>query len=152
MSRRHGYGRVGADTANVLGGLFITSIANAAYSRQAMPATDRRPFALYIDEFQSFTSRSLADMLPSLRKYGVGLTLATQSTAGTDTAITDAILANTGTIIAFRVGPKDAEVLTRVFGERDLEGWELQRLPRGRGMVKLGTAEAFTVQMPHTQS
>ncbi|MFV0303314.1 MAG: type IV secretory system conjugative DNA transfer family protein [Paracoccus sp. (in: a-proteobacteria)] len=147
-----GKGRLGADTANVLGGLVITSLANAAYSRQTVPATDRRPFALYIDEFQSFTSRSLADMLPSLRKYGVGLTLATQSTTGTDTAITDAILANTGTIIAFRVGPKDAEVLARVFGERDLEGRELQKLVRGRGMVKLGTAVAFTIQTLHTQS
>ncbi|MFV0410760.1 MAG: type IV secretory system conjugative DNA transfer family protein [Paracoccus sp. (in: a-proteobacteria)] len=142
-----GKGRLGADTANVLGGLIITSLANAAYSRQTMPAKDRRPFALYIDEFQSFTSRSLADMLPSLRKYGVGLTLATQSTTGTDTAITDAILANTGTIIAFRVGPKDAEVLARVFGERDLEGRELQKLGSGRGMVRLGTEQAFMVEM-----
>lgn len=134
-----GKGRLGADTANVLGGLIITSIANAAYSRQTLPTAERRPFALYIDEFQSFTSRSLADMLPSLRKYGVGLTLATQSTTGTDVATTDAILANTGTIVSFRVGPKDAEVLTRAFGERDLEGRELQKLVRGRGMVRLNS-------------
>lgn len=129
-------GRLGADTANVLGGLIITSIANAGYSRQTLPEAARRPFALYIDEFQSFTSRSLADMLPSLRKYGVGLTLATQSTTGTDTAVTDAILANVGTVIAFRVGPKDAEAMAKVFGEREVEARELQKLPRRRGLVR----------------
>ncbi len=91
-------------------------------------------------------------MLPSLRKYGVGLVLATQSTTGTDTAITDAILANIGTVIAFRVGPKDAEVMARVFGELDLEGRELQKLSRGRAMVRVGTALPFTVETPHTQS
>lgn len=131
-----GKGRLGADTANVLGGLIITSLANAAYSRQTLPAAERRPFALYIDEFQSFTSRSLADMLPSLRKYGVGLVLATQSTTGTDTAITDAILANVGSIIAFRVGPKDAEVLARVLG--DVDATDLRKLYRYRAMVKCG--------------
>ncbi|AUH34664.1 type IV secretory system conjugative DNA transfer family protein [Paracoccus tegillarcae] len=141
-----GKGRLGADTANVLGGLIITSIANAAYSRQMVSSAERRPFALYIDEFQSFTSRSLADMLPSLRKYGVGLVLATQSTTGTDTAITDAILANTGTIIAFRTGPKDAEVMARVMGE--VEAREVQKLVQGRGLVRLGTAPPFTV---HTE-
>ena len=43
-------GRLGSDVANVLGGLIVSSIALAAYSRQDQAMSKRRPFFLYVDE------------------------------------------------------------------------------------------------------
>lgn len=120
-------GKLGADVSNLLGGLIVSSIANAAYSRQDQPAVDRRPFFLYIDEFHSFTTAAFADMLPELRKYGLGLVVATQSSTRLDDSIREAIFGNVGTLISFRVGANDAAILTKHFSadvpsNRDLVG------------------------------
>jgi len=72
-------GRLGEDSSIVLGGLILSTLALAALSRA--DTTERRPFHIYVDEFQSFTTLMLANMLPELRKYGVGLTLANQHLA-----------------------------------------------------------------------
>jgi hypothetical protein len=71
-------GRIGEDSAGLLGGLLVTAIGLAAYSRADMPAAARRNFFAYIDEFQSFTTLALANMLSELRKYRVGFTIAHQ--------------------------------------------------------------------------
>src|SRR6185503_18943951 len=75
----------------------------------------RRDFFLYLDEFHTFTTQSLAGMLSELRKYRVGMVLAHQYLAQIDPAILDAILGNVGTLICFRVGLADAEILAREF-------------------------------------
>lgn len=120
-------GRLGADISNLLGGLIVSGIANAAYSRQDMPAGERRPFFLYVDEFHAFTTSAFTDMLAELRKYGLGLTLTTQHFARIENDAREAILGNVGTLISFRVGATDAALLTRQFGDdvpqpRDLTG------------------------------
>jgi type IV secretory pathway TraG/TraD family ATPase VirD4 len=56
----------------------VATIGLAALSRAEAPAASRRPFFLYVDEFQTFTTLAFANMMPELRKYGVGLTLAHQ--------------------------------------------------------------------------
>ena len=108
--------RLGADTANVLGGLIVSSIANAAYSRQELPEHDRKPYFLYVDEFHSLTTSVFADMLSELRKYGLGLVATTQYSARLERGVRDAIFGNVGTIISFRVGADDAIELERQFG------------------------------------
>ena len=109
-------GKLGADTANVLGGLIVSSIANAAYSRQELPEKDRKPYFLYVDEFHSLTTGAFADMLSELRKYGLGLVATTQYSARLERGVRDAIFGNVGTIISFRVGADDAIELERQFG------------------------------------
>ena len=109
-------GKLGADTANVLGGLIVSSIANAAYSRQELPEHDRKPYFLYVDEFHSLTTGAFADMLSELRKYGLGLVATTQYSARLERGVRDAIFGNVGTIISFRVGADDAIELERQFG------------------------------------
>ncbi|MGB8525802.1 MAG: hypothetical protein WCD75_02960 [Rhodoplanes sp.] len=69
-------GRIGEDSSTLLGGLLVTAIGLAAYSRADMPTAKRREFFVYIDEFQSFTTLALATMLSELRKYRVGFTIA----------------------------------------------------------------------------
>lgn len=80
-----------------------------------MPEEQRRDFHLYLDEFQSFTTLSLANMLSELRKYRVSLILAHQYLSQLDPEIRDAILGNAGTIVSFRLGVPDAEILAKEF-------------------------------------
>ncbi|MCA8926529.1 MAG: type IV secretory system conjugative DNA transfer family protein [Alphaproteobacteria bacterium] len=102
-------GRLGADTANVLGGLILSGIANAALSRA--DSTTRRPFFVYVDEFHSFSSGSLMAMLPQLRKYGIGITLAHQYLEQVERPLLAAVLGNVGSLMVFRVGAADAPFL-----------------------------------------
>ena len=71
-------GKIGTDTAALLGALLVSRIGMAALSRSEVPEEDRRDFYLYLDEFPSFTTLSLTAMLSELRKYRVGLILAHQ--------------------------------------------------------------------------
>ncbi len=108
-------GKIGEDSARLLGALLVSRIGVAALSRADAPAEMRRDFFLYLDEFQSFTTLSLAKMLSELRKYRVGLVLSHQYLSQLDEEVRDAILGNVGTIVAFRVGLEDAEVLEKEF-------------------------------------
>ncbi len=108
-------GRIGSDSSRLVGGLLVTAMGSAAFSRADLPLAGRRPFFIYIDEFQSFTTLALANMLAELRKYGVGMVLAHQYLSQLDPAIGDAVLGNAGTLICFRVGAADASVLAREF-------------------------------------
>jgi type IV secretory pathway TraG/TraD family ATPase VirD4 len=112
-------GRIGTDNANVLGGLIVSSLLNAALSRHDLPEHERRPFYLAVDEFHSFTTHSFADVLPEARKYGLSLTLANQHSMQLDSAVMEAIMGNVGTIIAFRLGAIDAPLFARQFGQLD---------------------------------
>jgi hypothetical protein len=71
-------GEIGEDSAGLLGGLLMTSLGLAAFSRTELPEHARRPFFLFVDEFQEFTTLSIANMLSELRKYQVGAILANQ--------------------------------------------------------------------------
>lgn len=133
-----GKGRLGADIANLLGGLLISGIASAAYSRQDQPAEERRPYYLYVDEFHSFTTSAFADMLSELRKYGANLTLTTQHFSRLEDRAREAVLGNVGSLISFRVGATDAILLARQFGED---------VPKPRDLVGLANYEMFVKLM-----
>jgi type IV secretory pathway TraG/TraD family ATPase VirD4 len=104
-------GKIGEDTAELLGGLLVTSIGLAALGRTEIPEQNRRDFFVYLDEFHSFTTLSLATMLSELRKYRVGLILAHQYLSQLEVEIRDAVFGNVGTIISFRLGKMDAQIL-----------------------------------------
>src|SRR5260221_2066952 len=108
-------GRIGEDSSSLLGGLLVTTIGLAAFSRADTPPVERRDFFVYIDEFQSFTTLALANMLSELRKYRVGFTLAHQYLHQLEPDIRHAVLGNAGSIISFRVGVEDVPYLVREF-------------------------------------
>jgi hypothetical protein len=108
-------GKIGEDTAALLGALLVSRIGLAALSRAEMPEGERRDFFLYLDEFQSFTTLNLANMLSELRKYRVGMILAHQYLTQLDLPVRDAILGNAGTVVTFRLGLADAEILAKEF-------------------------------------
>lgn len=104
-------GRLGEDAASILGGFLVSTIGLAALSRADGAASERRPFFLYVDEFQTFTTLAFVNLLPELRKYGLGLTMAHQYLHQLDPDIRHAVLGSAGTLIAFRVGAEDAGIL-----------------------------------------
>jgi hypothetical protein len=108
-------GIIGEDTATLLGSLLVNRAGLAALSRADTPEARRRDFYLYLDEFQNFTTLSLANMLSELRKYRVSLTLSHQYLSQLDPKLRDAILGNVGTAIVFRIGGTDAEILSKEF-------------------------------------
>jgi type IV secretory pathway TraG/TraD family ATPase VirD4 len=108
-------GKLGEDSSALLGGLLVTTIGLAAFSRADIPEKDRRAHWLYVDEFQSFTTLSLANMLSELRKYKVGMTLAHQYLHQLDPDIRHAVLGNAATLITFRLGAPDAAYIAREF-------------------------------------
>lgn len=112
-------GKLGDLNAYLIGMVLVGKILMAALSRTDLSAEERKDFYLYIDEFQNFITDSIATILSEARKYGLDLTIAHQyigqiSQKG-DTAIRDAVFGNVGTMIAFRVGPEDADFLGKEF-------------------------------------
>ena len=108
-------GIIGDDTASLLGALLVARFGLAALSRADIPEEQRRDCFLYLDEFHSFTTLSLAEMLSELRKYRLDLILAHQYLAQLDPKMRDAIFGNVGTMISFRIGAVDAELLAQEF-------------------------------------
>jgi energy-coupling factor transporter ATP-binding protein EcfA2 len=111
-------GRIGESNANLLGGMLITKIYLAAMSRADMPERVLRTmpnFYLYVDEFQSFANESFADILSEARKYKLNLTIAHQYIEQMEEEVRAAVFGNVGTMIIFRVGAYDAEILEKEF-------------------------------------
>src|SRR5215468_864770 len=108
-------GKIGADASYLLGALLVTKIGLAGLSRADVPEETRRDFYLYLDEFQNLATLSLANMLSELRKYRVNMVLSHQYLSQLDPQVKDAILGKTGTIISFRLGLTDAEMLAGEF-------------------------------------
>lgn len=129
-------GEIGQDSASLLGGLIVTTIGLAAMSRADTEETTRRPFFVYIDEFQNFTTLSIANMLSELRKYGVSMTIAHQYLHQLRPEIRHAVLGNCGTIVAFRVGAEDAPSLSHELNNAFASG-DLVTLENYRAAVKL---------------
>ncbi|MCI0446529.1 type IV secretory system conjugative DNA transfer family protein [bacterium] len=93
-------GKIGVDTATLLGSLLVTSIGLAGFSRADSPETNRRDFFVYLDEFHTFSTLSLAIMLSELRKYRIGMVLSHQYMEQINEEIRAAVLGNVGTIIS----------------------------------------------------
>lgn len=129
-------GSVGEDSASLLGAVLVTSLGLAALSRAEQPERDRQPYFIYIDEFQSFTTLSVANMISEVRKFGVGLTLAHQHLYQLEEDVRHAVLGNVGSIVSFRIGPEDARVIGREF-EPVFSHEDLVNLPNWNVYVKL---------------
>lgn len=108
-------GQVGEDVSALLGALLLTQVHLAALSRQDQPEGVRRDFYVYVDEFGSLLTPSVADLLTEGRKYRLNLVLAHQHMGQVPENIMKGVLGNAGTIVSFRVGAEDAETLAKEF-------------------------------------
>lgn len=110
-------GKLGHDKANLLGSLLTTQFQLAAMARTNQPESDRRDFYLFIDEFQNFSTDAFASILAEARKYRLCLVLSHQYIDQVPLAIRQAVFGNVGTLISFRIGYSDAEMMAAEFGK-----------------------------------
>jgi hypothetical protein len=111
-------GRIGESNANLLGSMLITKLYLSALSRADVSKADMKSlpnFYVFVDEFQSFANDSFADILSEARKYKLNLTIAHQYIEQMTDDVRAAVFGNVGTMITFRVGSFDAEVLEKEF-------------------------------------
>ena len=108
-------GRTGDLNSKLLGMVFVMKFQAAAMSRSDVPENQRQDFALYVDEFQNFSTDSFATILSEARKYHLNLIVANQFTTQLSDEIRDAVFGNVGTIVSFRVGQNDVDGLARYF-------------------------------------
>ncbi len=74
-------GIIGIENAYLLGSLLFSKIHQVVLGRQLKNISERKPFYLYIDEFQNFITPSMNAVLSGARKYSLGLILAHQDLA-----------------------------------------------------------------------
>ena len=109
-------GLIGEDNASILGAFLVTKIQLAAMSRSDIAdIEDRRPFYLYVDEFQNFATDSFATILSEARKYGLNLTVANQYISQMSETVRNAVFGNVGTMISFRVSADDSPILAKQY-------------------------------------
>lgn len=133
-------GLIGESNANLLGSMLTTRIYLAAMSRADLSPEKMREtpnFYFYVDEFQSFANATFANILSEARKYHLNLTIAHQYIEQMEEEVRDAVFGNVGTIVAFRVGPFDAEVLETIFTPQFL----------ATDIVNLGFAQVYLTLM-----
>jgi hypothetical protein len=152
-------GLIGEDNAAILGAFLVTKIQLAAMSRADIPnIEDRRPFYLYVDEFQNFATDSFAVILSEARKYGLNLTVANQYIAQLQDNVRNAVFGNVGTMISFRVSADDAPTLAKQFEPQFEPGDLLQMHNRSfviNMVIKGEKAPAFsatTLTIPASQT
>lgn len=117
-------GRIGEENSSFLGLILVPKILGAAMSRANLPEDQRRPFYLYVDEFQNFATETFATILSEARKYKLNLVVANQFIGQIQEDVKNAIFGNVGTLISYRVGVTDANFLQHefapTFSEADL--------------------------------
>jgi hypothetical protein len=117
-------GKLGEENSNFLGLVLVPRILAAAMSRSDIPMEQRRPFYMYVDEFQNFATPDFATILSEARKYKLNLTVANQFTSQMDDEVKNAVFGNVGTLVSFRTGVADANFLQHefspTFNEADL--------------------------------
>ncbi len=108
----------------LLGALFVAKIQMAAMSRVDLPPSERKPFYLYVDEFQNYATLSFAEIMSEARKYGLSLVLAHQSLVQLDQQLRDIILGNAKNFVIYRCDRQDAELIIKYM--RDYDPWDVK--------------------------
>ncbi len=109
-------GAIGSDASNILGGLLLTSISSAAFSRIDTLEKDRVPHFLYVDEFQVLSGNELiGELLAQSRKFKLALILSNQFLHQLSIEVRNAVLGNVGTLVCFRLGITDARLMEKEF-------------------------------------
>ncbi|MGB2762047.1 MAG: type IV secretion system DNA-binding domain-containing protein [Minisyncoccales bacterium] len=129
-------GQTGEMNSSLLGLILVSKMQLAAMKRGRLPEEQRKDFYLYIDEFQNFTTDTIATILSEARKYRLDLILAHQFIPQLTEQIRDAVIGNVGTISAFRIGATDAEFLEKQF-EPEFSRYDLVNLDNFQFIVKM---------------
>ena len=148
-------GKIGEGPAALLGSLLVSHLSLAGLERAEQLQEKRRDFYLYLDEFHTFATLTLATMLSELRKYRLNLILAHQYLSQLEPEIRDAVFGNSGTFVSFRVGALDAATVARELSPT-FEADDLLSLPNFsvylRLMISGEPSRPFSASTPRPQS
>ncbi|WP_161685554.1 type IV secretory system conjugative DNA transfer family protein [Thermoanaerobaculum aquaticum] len=129
-------GQLAEANSRFLGMVLMSKILAAAMERASLPPGQRRTFYLYVDEFQALATESFTLLLSEARKFGVALVLANQFLSQIrDQNIVQSIFGNVGTVISFRVGQADGEILETHFSPY-FDVLDLTSLPNWNACVR----------------
>lgn len=128
-------GNTGELNSRLLGMIFVMKFQAAAMSRVDVPESERRDFSLYVDEFQNFSTDSLATIMSEARKFRLNLIVANQFTTQLSQEIRDAVFGNIGTIVSFRIGQNDVESVGKYF-QPIFDTEDLLRVPNFNTIVR----------------
>ncbi len=129
--------------SQLIGRMIAMQIKISALKRAAVEEKDRKPFFLYVDEFQNYVSKSFESILSEARKYRLGLALAhqyidqlKQGGLSGELDLSKTIFGNVGTIFALKVGAPDAEFLENEFSP-EFSKQDLVSMDQFRGIMKM---------------
>ncbi|MFA7201894.1 MAG: DUF87 domain-containing protein [Candidatus Paceibacterota bacterium] len=144
-------GKIGDINSELLGMLVVGKLLLAAFSRVDISQEQRTDFNVYIDEFQNFTTDSIAIILSEARKYKLNLTIAHQFIAQLEQKIRDAVFGNVGSMVVFRVGAQDTEFLVKQFEPVFLQN-DLMNIDNLNAYIRLlikgQTSKPFNIKTP----
>lgn len=100
-------GDIGQDNSSLLGAVLVNQLLIAALSRREIPEGQRRPFHLYVDEYQNFATKTFPQLQSEARKYAIDTVVAHQFRDQLDDENQGSTL-NVANIVCFRVSGKDA--------------------------------------------
>ncbi len=144
-------GLTGEINSSLLGLVLVSKMQIAALRRARMPEEERNDFYLYVDEFQNFTTNSVATILSEARKYRLNLIIAHQYMPQLEEEIKNAVVGNVGTMMSYRVGVDDAEFLEKQF-EPEFSKFDLGNIDNyqyiTRMMVNNKVTSPFKVAAP----
>ncbi len=129
-------GLTGEINSSLLGLVLVSKMQVAALRRARMLQEERQDFYLYVDEFQNFTTDSIATILSEARKYRLNLTIAHQYIPQLKEEIKNAVIGNVGTMASFRIGPTDAEFLEKQF-EPEFSKFDLGNIDNFQYILKM---------------
>jgi hypothetical protein len=112
-------GSIGEQASNLLGSLLVSHVQLIVMGRASLPLRERVAFFVHVDEFQTFSSDAFASLLSEARKFATHFALANQYTDQLPHAVRSAVIGNAGSLVVFRVGSRDVELLAPEFRPMD---------------------------------
>ena len=146
-------GFLGRDNSHLIGSLLLAKFQQIAMTRQEQEMADRPNYWIYLDEFANFITPSIAEMLPGVRKYNIGLTLAHHNLhqLQRDADVANAVMSHPATRIVFKVGDEDAKKLGEGFDF--FEAKNLRNLEIGQAICKVGRGDFdFNLSVPFPEA
>ena len=129
-------GLIGEANAQFLGLILMAKFQAEVMSRAQLDPADRKPFYLYVDEFQSLATENFSVLLSEARKFGVSLILANQYISQIrDPHIMQSLFGNVGILLSFRLGIEDAQTIESQFLPY-FDRTDLTNLPNWQACVK----------------
>jgi Helicase HerA, central domain/TraM recognition site of TraD and TraG len=122
-------GQIGEEEHKLFGSLFIARFWNAAQRRARLDPDKRRPYFLYIDEFQNYVNLpvSFTTVLDEARKYGIPFIVAHHRLSQLPHELREAVMSNARNKLYFGVQTADAAVLSRELPPTTVEDFTLGR-------------------------